>query len=49
MTEKVRFRCRHCGESFVKEVFERGEAEAKRQQSYPIQCPECGSGDIERR
>ena len=48
MTEKVRYRCRNCGESFVKEVFERGEAEARNLPSYPVHCPDCGSGQIER-
>lgn len=39
---KRRFVCEKCEESFVVEVLEEGEAEAKRIRSSPVRCPKCG-------
>jgi RNase P subunit RPR2 len=39
---KKRFICDRCQESFVIEVFERGEAESKNVRSVPARCPKCG-------
>jgi DNA-directed RNA polymerase subunit RPC12/RpoP len=44
---RVRLICRRCGERFEKDVHEPGEAEQKKQPSYPVRCPKCG-GPVER-
>jgi DNA-directed RNA polymerase subunit RPC12/RpoP len=41
------FVCLRCGHKFQIEVFEEGEAEAKRVPVYPVVCPECG-GSVRR-
>ncbi len=43
---KKPFRCLSCGHKFEAEVFERGEAEAKRQPSGPVHCPRCNPTDV---
>lgn len=43
---KKRYRCRNCGHQFQAEVFERGEAEAKRLPSGPVHCPNCNRTDV---
>lgn len=45
---KRQFICRDCGNKFVVEVFEPGEAEEKRIRPVPVRCPQCGSTDLER-
>jgi transposase-like protein len=45
--KKIKYKCRRCGNTFVAEVFEPGEAEAKRVPAAPVCCPECG-GPVER-
>jgi hypothetical protein len=45
---KVKFICRHCGNKFTAEIFEKGEAEQKRVPRSPVQCPQCKSTAIER-
>ena len=47
--KKQGYRCRSCGNTFELEVFEPGEAEKKRQGTKPVRCPDCGSGNLERR
>ncbi len=42
------FFCKHCKTRFVVEVFEEGEAEAKRIGSAPVKCPNCRSTDVKR-
>ena len=37
-----RFVCLRCEKSFVIEVLEPGEAEAKRIRPMPVRCPQCG-------
>ena len=44
----VRFICKNCGERFTVQVFDTGEAEAKRMPTAPVQCPTCGSTQIVR-
>ncbi len=39
--KKQRFICKRCGEKFEMEVFEPGEAQERRAQGYPVQCPSC--------
>jgi len=36
---KRKFICRHCGNRFVAEVLEPGEAEEKRIRPVPVRCP----------
>jgi DNA-directed RNA polymerase subunit RPC12/RpoP len=45
---KKRFKCRNCGKIFVIDVFEPGEAEAKKIPSGPVRCPDCGSTHLSR-
>ena len=47
--KKAKFRCKKCGKKFVKEIFEDGEAEAKKLPTSTIRCPdpEC-RGPVER-
>ena len=45
--KKAKFRCKKCVKEFVIEIFEDGEAEAKKLPTFPIRCPECG-GHVER-
>ena len=45
--KKVKFICRKCGNKFVIDVFEPGEAEERRKPSSPVRCPEC-RGPVER-
>jgi len=45
--KKVKFKCKRCGNTFVTEVFESGEAEATRKPVSPVRCLECG-GSVER-
>ena len=45
--KKVRFKCKRCGNRFVTEIFEPGEAKATRRSTTPVCCPECG-GSVER-
>ena len=47
--KKSRFICKRCGHKFEVEVFEPGEAKEKRMPSGPVRCPECGSGEVEKR
>lgn len=42
-----RYRCLNCGHRFAAEVFEKGEAEARRLPSGPIHCPGCNRTDVE--
>jgi transposase-like protein len=46
---KRKFVCKKCRSEFVIEVYEEGEAEEKRVPTYPVRCPRCGSGSIERK
>jgi len=39
---KKRFICHRCEKSFVVEVLEPGEAEAKNVRPVPVRCPDCG-------
>lgn len=41
-----RFQCLNCGHKFEEEVFEKGEAEAKKVRAYPIHCPKCNRTDV---
>ena len=41
-----RYHCLNCGHNFKKEVFEKGEAEAKRVRTMPVQCPRCERTDL---
>jgi len=45
--KKAEFKCRRCGNTFVTEIFEQGEAEVTRKPAGPVRCPECG-GAVER-
>jgi len=45
--KKIKYKCKRCGNTFVAEIFEPGEAEAKRVPAAPVRCPECG-GPVER-
>jgi DNA-directed RNA polymerase subunit RPC12/RpoP len=44
---KKEFKCQRCGTKFEIEVFEKGEAEARRQPTAPVRCPKCSSTFIE--
>jgi hypothetical protein len=44
---RKRFRCLNCGHKFEEDVFEKGEAEAKRQPSRLVHCPRCNRTDVE--
>ena len=44
---KKRFRCLNCGQQFEADVFEKGEAMAKRQSAGPVHCPHCNRTDVE--
>ncbi len=44
--ETKRFSCLNCGERFELQVFEKGEAERKRQKAYPAHCPACKRTDL---
>lgn len=46
---KKRFRCKNkdCRFEFVIEVFEQGEAEAKRVPTAPARCPKCRHTQLE--
>lgn len=46
---KATYFCRRCGQKFTNNIFEEGEAEKKAIPAGPVQCKECGSGDLERR
>lgn len=46
--KKQGFKCKRCGEKFVKEILELGEAKEKRLVTSPVRCPNCRSEDIER-
>lgn len=41
--KKAKFKCKRCGNTFVTEIFEPGEAEEKRKPTAPVRCPECGA------
>ncbi|MDP3041496.1 MAG: hypothetical protein Q8N62_01995 [Candidatus Omnitrophota bacterium] len=45
--KKAKFKCKRCGNTFVVEIFEPGEAEATRKAGSPVCCPEC-RGTVER-
>jgi len=45
---KRQFVCKKCGHRFTAEVFEKGEAEAKRIKAAPLSCPRCSSTQVER-
>ena len=45
--KKAKFKCKRCGNVFVVEIFEPGEAEEKRRSTSPVYCPEC-RGPVER-
>ena len=45
---KRQFVCRNCGHKFTVEVFEKGEAEEKGLKSFPVQCPQCKSLNVEK-
>jgi transposase-like protein len=45
--KKVKFRCKKCGNTFVTEVLEPGEAEDRKVRAAPVCCPEC-RGPVER-
>jgi len=45
--EKAKFKCKRCGNEFVVEIFEPGEAKEKRLPTSPIKCPKC-QGPVER-
>ncbi len=45
--KKAKFRCKKCGNEFVVEIFEPGEAQATRKPSAPVRCPKC-RGPVER-
>ena len=42
-----RYRCLNCGHRFEAEVFEKGEAEAKRLPVGDLHCPKCNRTDVE--
>jgi len=42
-----RLRCLNRGRRFEAQVFEKGEAEAKRLPSGPVHCPGCNRTDVE--
>ena len=44
---KAKFKCKRCGNKFVVEIFEPGEAEARGERTSPVCCPEC-RGPVER-
>lgn len=44
--KKAKFKCRRCGNEFVVEIFESGEAEEKRKPTSPVRCRKCG-GPVE--
>ena len=41
-----RFQCLNCGFEFKAEIFEEGEADAKRLPSGPVHCPRCNRTDV---
>ena len=41
-----RYQCLNCGRRFEEEVFEKGEAEAKRAHTQAVRCPECNRTDL---
>ena len=41
-----RYQCLNCGHRFEAEVFEKGEAEAKRARTQPVHCPKCNRTDL---
>ena len=43
---KKRYRCLNCGHTFEAEVFEKGEAEAKRVPVGQVHCPHCNRTDL---
>lgn len=45
--KKAKFKCKRCGNEFVVEIFEPGEADAKRIPTSPIRCPKC-RGPVEK-
>jgi len=45
---KREFRCMNCGEKFVVEVLEPGEAEERRIRPVPVTCPNCRSTNVKR-
>lgn len=45
---KREFRCMNCGEKFVIEVLEPGEAEERRIHPVPVTCPNCRSSNVKR-
>ena len=45
---KKRFHCLKCGNRFWTEVFEDGEAEARKKPAVPVKCPECNSTALEK-
>lgn len=45
---KREFRCINCGEKFVVEVLEPGEAEERRIRPAPVTCPNCRSTNVKR-
>ena len=40
--KKIKLICKKCGHTFIKDVFEKDEAEEKGERSYPVRCPKCG-------
>jgi DNA-directed RNA polymerase subunit RPC12/RpoP len=41
-----KWHCNNCGNEFVAEVYEKGEAERKRENPSPLQCPKCNRADL---
>ncbi|MBN1384166.1 MAG: zinc ribbon domain-containing protein [Elusimicrobia bacterium] len=46
--KKQEFVCKNCGRKFVKEIFEKGEAEEKGLRVSLVTCPYCGSRNVEK-